>query len=351
MSSTNSNEAYIFPLIESKGNIQIDKISSYDPYKLSSAKYFLDGFKKSFVEFYELFKDRIAHVPIQRYTDSQAADVKRKIQCFGEEPFGWLPNGWILADEHVYFYFGNEHDFHASYLYMSDAEWTKVRKLFSSTCSIKSPKGLYIGIDCAQMEQYKLFFKELYKAKREWTTAVSKVSSQVDQLIQMHEAKEAKQKEQREYDRLRIKKPKVNNGLREFVISVKDHGYNPIWDVSKINLENADLSELNLRGGRFCSSNLRNANLRNADISHTDFSMADLSNADLLGTKLGKYTSFRSANLCGARLGGLNFSGVSLSNADLTGADLTDASLVGAYMENAKFDGAIMTGVSGNPRN
>ena len=177
------NREYIFSLIENKGNIKINQIKSYDQSILSSAKNFLDEFQYGFAEFYELNKKRLSSMPIQRYSEEQAEEVKKNIKCYGEHVFGWLPNGWILADKNVYFYFGNEHDFHASYAYMSNAEWTKVRKLFSSTCSFKSPKGLYIGVDCAQMEDYKLFFKELYDAKRDWENIVSEISSEVDELI------------------------------------------------------------------------------------------------------------------------------------------------------------------------
>lgn len=350
MDISNFNRTKILDLIEKMGNLKIDQIDSCNRSKLDSAKYFLGWFKHSFAEFYELYKQRLTRMPINRYNEQQASEVKRNINCFGEQVFGWLPNGWILADQHVYFYFGNEHDFHASYAYMSNAEWAKVRKLFSSSCSFKSPNGLYIGIDCAQMEEYKVFFKELYDAKREWVNIVSEVSDKVDHLINKQERKEASEREQRAYERGQMRKPKVNNGLRERVLAIKNDGYNVVWDVSKENLENVDLSELNLRGGKFCSCNLRNANFRNADISHTDFWMADLSNADLLGATLGKYTEFRSAKLRGARLAGLDFFRVDLSNADLTGADLTDASLVGAHIDNAIFDGAIMKGVKGYPR-
>jgi uncharacterized protein YebE (UPF0316 family) len=186
MSDINPNKAYIFSLIENKGNIKIDQISSYDRSKLESAKYFLDEFKYSFAEFYELYKHRLTRVPIHRYNEQQVSQVRRNINCYIEEVFGCLPNGWILTDRNVYFYFGNEHDFHASYLYMSGAEWFKVRKFFSSKCSFKSPKGLFIGIQCAEMEQYKLFFQELYDAKSEWESLVSLVSDKVDELVALH---------------------------------------------------------------------------------------------------------------------------------------------------------------------
>ena len=186
MSDTNPNKAYVLSLIESKGNIKIDQIDSYDRSKLDSAKYFLDEFKHSFAEFYELYKQRLTRVPIHRYNEQQVSEVRRNINSYIGEVFGCLPNGWILTDKNVFFYFGNEQDFHASYSYMSGAEWLKVKKFFSSKCSFKNPNGLFIGIDCAQMEQYKLFFQELYDAKSEWESLVSTVSDKVDELVALH---------------------------------------------------------------------------------------------------------------------------------------------------------------------
>ena len=178
-----NNEAYIISVIESKGGIKIDNIKTYDQVKLQSAKQFLANLETGFSEFFEFYKRSGIRIPIQQYNAQQAAEVKSNIKCYGENVFGWIPNGWILADSHVYFYFGNEHDFKVPYEQMANAEWTKVKKLFKSTCSFKSPKGLFIGIDCAIMEDYKLFFQELHAAKKEWSAVISKVKTQVDSLI------------------------------------------------------------------------------------------------------------------------------------------------------------------------
>ena len=178
-----NNEAYIISVIENKGDIKVDKLITYDQVKLKSAKLMLANLELGFDHFFEFFNRRVVRIPIQQYRVQQAIEVKKNIKCAGENPFGWLPNGWILADSHVYFYFGNEHDFKVSYQQMANTEWTKVRGLFKSTCSFKSPAGLFIGIDCAIMEDYKLFFQELYAAQKEWRAVISKVKTQVDSLI------------------------------------------------------------------------------------------------------------------------------------------------------------------------
>ena len=342
-----NSKDYIFSLIERKGNIKIDQISSYDQSKLSSAKCYLDGLKRSFAEFYEVFKSQGLRVPIHRYTEQQAAEVQRNTKCYGEAVFGWLPNGWILADENVYFYFGNEHDFHASYLYMSDAEWVKVKKFFSSNCSFKSPAGLYIGIECAQMDTYKLFFQELYKAKSDWVSVISEISNQVESLIIPVKSNLDDLETTQGYDSKMLVEEDIR---RAFIERVKNATVSLIWDVSKRDFQNADLSSMDLRGGKFESCNLREADLRYSDISYSDFWLADLTYADLRGVKMNGRTSFMSAKLMGANLSGLDFYGVSLHGADLSGADLTGASLVGASISNAKFYGADLTGVKGYPK-
>jgi hypothetical protein len=83
-------------------------------------------------------------------------------------------------------------------------------------------------------------------------------------------------------------------------------------------LNDADLSNVNLR-----NANLRNVNLRDADLRNVNLRDADLNNADLRGANLNK-ADLRNVNLC---------------DADLNNADLRGANLRGAEMQNVKFYG------------
>jgi uncharacterized protein YjbI with pentapeptide repeats len=90
-------------------------------------------------------------------------------------------------------------------------------------------------------------------------------------------------------------------------------------DLSFINLRNSDLSYADFSGTNLHHANLQKADLtgskfRNADLSHADLSFACLRNADL------KAAALRQAVLRGA-----NLQGADLEEADLKRADLTDA--------------------------
>lgn len=95
-------------------------------------------------------------------------------------------------------------------------------------------------------------------------------------------------------------------------------------DLTGINLCDADVAGMDLRGAILTGSVCRFTQWRGANLSH----------ADLRGAYLAD-SNFRGADLSGALL----FS-VSLDTADLTGANLSGANLTGAYCAEAKFVGA-----------
>jgi uncharacterized protein YjbI with pentapeptide repeats len=95
-------------------------------------------------------------------------------------------------------------------------------------------------------------------------------------------------------------------------------------DLTGINLCDADLAGLDLRGTILTGSVCRFTRWRGANLSHADLRGAYLADSD-----------FRGADLSGALL----FSD-SLDTADLTGANLSGANLTGAYCAEAKFVGA-----------
>ncbi len=161
------------------------------------------------------------------------------------------------------------------------------------------------------------------------------------------------------------------------------------YDLTGINLKNADLSAVNFQGAILRNADLRNANLReaflgeadlsgvklnsanlvdttftdaylgtaklnnaklnNADLSNADLSNADLSNADLSNVKLPN-TNLRRANLKGINfkqailsdsdIGNANIEGANLANADITNTYLGDAKIGGANIANANLSNA-----------
>jgi hypothetical protein len=85
-----------------------------------------------------------------------------------------LENGWILGTYNVHFYFGNGHDFSMTYEEMSKVEWFHTKRLFKSICSFKNNKGIFINVNCDDMELYRLFFINLNKAYKKWNLEVEK---------------------------------------------------------------------------------------------------------------------------------------------------------------------------------
>ena len=137
-----------------------------------------------------------------------------------------------------------------------------------------------------------------------------------------------------------------------------------ITNISGANLSESDLSFANLNVARLSSTNLSRAILNGAALNVANLVRADLSEAQLIGASLIRgelvrcelvKTNFSGANLteadlrevklteanlCGANLSGANLRGASASSANFTeanlhGADLTKAELNGVNLSNA----------------
>jgi len=91
-----------------------------------------------------------------------------------------------------------------------------------------------------------------------------------------------------------------------------------------INLDGADLSNVDLRGAYLNGADLINADLRFADLSHANLDHAFLDSADLTS----------------ARLTNVNSNSADLSNANLTDASLSNAFLGRAYLVTANLSHA-----------
>ena len=130
-------------------------------------------------------------------------------------------------------------------------------------------------------------------------------------------------------------------------------------DLSDSDLRNADLRNTNLKDAYLNNANLNsvklsNANLGNADLSNASLKFAKLSNADLIGTILMdarlncadlrgvnlSYAKLNCADLKCANLCSANLSNVDLRNADLKNTNLRDADLSGADLRFANLKNA-----------
>ena len=120
-----------------------------------------------------------------------------------------------------------------------------------------------------------------------------------------------------------------------------------IDDLSKINLEGANLSEsrldkvnlegAKLKGAKFDSAHLRKTSLKEAELQETSFYRADLRDADFSDCLLQK-TYLGSANLQGAILVRANLTEANLHFADLRGADLSEAIIIGINLNGARYN-------------
>jgi uncharacterized protein YjbI with pentapeptide repeats len=116
-------------------------------------------------------------------------------------------------------------------------------------------------------------------------------------------------------------------------------------DLSDANLEHANLRRTYLRGARLIHTNLQdaylnNADLRNANLDGTIFGLALLEGVNLKGAYLFK-ANLASVHLANANLEGVNLEDAYLNNADLRGSNLNNADLAGANLEGANLEGAI----------
>lgn len=100
-----------------------------------------------------------------------------------------------------------------------------------------------------------------------------------------------------------------------------------------LNLQNAELSEVDLQQSNLIGANLRGANLQYAQLDETKLIAADLEGANLTGASLRK-----------AKLMGANLRNANLTDADLSWAVLSDADLKGATLRGANLSSAELTG-------
>ena len=103
------------------------------------------------------------------------------------------------------------------------------------------------------------------------------------------------------------------------------------------NLSNANLWDADLRLVNLSNANLNNANLSNADLSNANLSNANLNNANLSNADL-SYADLNNANLSNANLRLVNLSNANLSNANLNNANLSNANLWDANLNNADLN-------------
>ena len=160
---------------------------------------------------------------------------------------------------------------------------------------------------------------------------------------------------------------------------------------NEVNLENANLSGLDLRYCSFVKANLKGANLENCNLAYVDFAEANLEGTNLTGANIkgvvlegskidesteidikyrllweffhlgGENRDLRAVNLSGIEinfienqdtqiiLSGANLEGANLSQAELYNFDFSNANLKNADLSNSEFsflDGACLNGAN-----
>jgi len=107
-------------------------------------------------------------------------------------------------------------------------------------------------------------------------------------------------------------------------------------DLTGVNLYGADLSYSTIRNAHLTGANLYHANLFRTSLLHTNLTDADLADADLADADL-RHATLRSADLSGACLYESDF-----RDADLRGADLSGTNTTGTRFFDAQLDGVTM---------
>jgi uncharacterized protein YjbI with pentapeptide repeats len=135
-------------------------------------------------------------------------------------------------------------------------------------------------------------------------------------------------------EQIRILLEQYRKGVRTFTrVSFKGGKVEVIApSLPYANLSHLDLRDINLNKANLAQINGEAVIFLRADLSESNLIQADLRNANLGRAQL------RRANLKEAYLVGAD-----LSNADLSGANLTHADLSGAYLEDTSLQGAILT--------
>ena len=133
-----------------------------------------------------------------------------------------------------------------------------------------------------------------------------------------------------------------------------DNAYLSSVDLQKIWMPESILRRANLHQANLSQANLNRANLTEANLQQANLSEATLIGAILVGATLDRATlsktNFRGtvldgaklseANLSGANLKGVDLSKVKLYKVDLSGANLSGANLSGANLSGVKLNGA-----------
>ncbi len=126
-------------------------------------------------------------------------------------------------------------------------------------------------------------------------------------------------------------------------------------DLQQANLSGVNLSEVFLWGANFNRANLQRANLSHSGLRGAQFIATNLSGANLSETNLWDahfgirdvgYAVLIDANLSHSQLGGVDLSHVNLSGANLNGADLGEVNLSNATLDGADFTNAEMAGTA-----
>lgn len=123
-------------------------------------------------------------------------------------------------------------------------------------------------------------------------------------------------------------------------------------NLNGLDLSEANLSRVYLRGAELCDVDFSSANLQQANFGGADLSGAYLSDANLEGANFHR-ASLALANLSGANLTGADFTEANLRNANLSdtqlkGANFTGADLTGAGMVLSDITDVILDGVKVN---
>lgn len=136
-----------------------------------------------------------------------------------------------------------------------------------------------------------------------------------------------------------IKDVIINGVTLEEILNKHEKWLNGEEDGKRAELNNVDLSCVNLSGVNLSKAylykvNLSKSDLTNANLSDTNLNCADLYNADLRGAYLIN-TSLKYSDLRRVNLNDANLSYVDLNYANLKGADLSYANLRGADLTYA----------------
>jgi uncharacterized protein YjbI with pentapeptide repeats len=121
-------------------------------------------------------------------------------------------------------------------------------------------------------------------------------------------------------------------------------------DLRSLNLNEFDLSGIELMQAQLSSGNLNFVNFQGANLSEADFSLATLWRSNLRRTKLVNGCGDRSilirSDLSHSICCGVSLQFADLRLADLRGVDLSQANLTGANLSYANLCGANLTGVN-----